>query len=66
MAQQLTNPTGIREDAGSIPASVSGLRIWHCCESGVGHRHSSDPALLWLWCRLATAAQIQPLDWELA
>ena len=21
--------------------------------------------LLWLWCRLATAALIQPLDWEL-
>ena len=32
---------------------------------GVGHRHSSDPALLWLWYRLAAAAPIQPLAWEL-
>ena len=31
---------------------------------GVGQRHSSDPALLWLWCRPAAAAQIQPPAWE--
>ena len=31
---------------------------------GVGHRHSSDPTLLWLWCRLAATAPIQPLAWE--
>ena len=31
---------------------------------GVGHRCDSDPALLWLWCRLAAGALIQPLDWE--
>ena len=30
---------------------------------GVGHRHSSDPVLLWLWP--AGAAWIQPLAWEL-
>ena len=29
-----------------------------------GHRHGSDPALLWLWCRLAGAALIRPLGWE--
>ena len=28
---------------------------------GVGHRRSSDLALLWLWCRLASAAPIRPL-----
>ena len=28
---------------------------------GVGCRHSSDPALLWLWCRLAAISLIQPL-----
>ena len=27
---------------------------------GVGHRLGSDPALLWLWCRQAAAALIQP------
>ena len=31
---------------------------------GVCHRCSSDLELLWLWCRLATAAPIQPLAWE--
>ena len=31
---------------------------------GVGHRHSLDPALLWLWCSPAAAAPIQPLAWE--
>ena len=26
---------------------------------GVGHRHGSDPALLWLWCRLVAKALIR-------
>ena len=30
-------------------ASLSGLRIWHCCE---------------LWCRLAATVPIRPLAWE--
>ena len=29
-----------------------------------GCRCSSDMALLWLWCRLAVMALIQPLAWE--
>ena len=32
---------------------------------GVVHRGSLDPMLLWLWCRPATVALIQPLAWEL-
>ena len=28
-------------------------------------RHSLDPTLLWLWCRLAAAALTGPLAWEL-
>ena len=32
---------------------------------GVSCRHSPDPALLWLWCRLIAAALIRPLAWEL-
>ena len=43
----------------------SGLRIWHCHGCGVGHSLSSAPTLLWLWCRLAAAAPLQPLAWEL-
>ena len=31
---------------------------------GVGLRHSSDPALLWLWHRPAAVALIGPLAWE--
>ena len=31
---------------------------------GPGLRHSSDPALLWLWCRPAAVALIRPLAWE--
>ena len=32
---------------------------------GVGRRHGLGPALLWLWCRPAAAAPIQPLAWEI-
>ena len=31
---------------------------------GVGRRHSSDPALLWLWHGPAAVAPIQTLAWE--
>ena len=33
--------------------------------SGVDHRCSSDPALLWLWGRPAALTPIGPLAWEL-
>ena len=32
---------------------------------GVGHRHVSDLALLWLWRRPGAAAPIRPLAWEI-
>ena len=31
---------------------------------GIGPRYVSDPALLWLWCRPAATAPVQPLGWE--
>ena len=31
---------------------------------GVGRRHGSDLALLWLWCRPAAVALIEPLAWD--
>ena len=43
---------------------LSGLRIWPCCELWWRSQKGSDLALLWLWCRLAAAAPIQPLAWE--
>ena len=47
----------------SLPL-LSGLRIRRCPELCVGCRRGSDPALLWLWCRLVATAPIQPLAWE--
>ena len=31
---------------------------------GAGHRHGSDPTLLWLWHRPEATALIRPLSWE--
>ena len=50
MARQVTNPTSIHLDGGSI----TGLAQW-----------VKDSTLLWLWHRPAAAAPIQPLAWEL-
>ena len=44
-------------------ASLSALRII-AVSCGVGRRHSSDPVLLWPWCRPAAVAPIRPLAWE--
>ena len=49
VAQRLMNSTMIHEGRGSIP----GLTQW-----------VKEPVLLWLWCRRATTALIQPLAWE--
>ena len=32
---------------------------------GIGRRRGSTLALLWLWCRPAAAAPVEPLAWEL-
>ena len=43
------NPTRNHEDVGLIPGLAQRVK---------------DPALLWLWCRLAAIAPIRPLAWE--
>ena len=46
-------------------ASLSALKTQHCHELRyIGHRHSLEPVLLWLWCRAAAIAPIWPLAWE--
>ena len=60
-----TNPTGIHEDAGSVPGLVQRIKGLALLKSlGVGHRCGWD--LVWLWCRPAAVAPIQPLAWELS
>ena len=65
MALQVQTPTNIHEDAffRSL-VSLSGLRILHGHELWCRSQTRSDPSLLWLWCRLAATAPIQPLAWE--
>ena len=45
-------------------ALLGGLRISIAVSCGIGCRHGSDPAFLWLWSRLAATAPIRPLAWE--
>ena len=45
--------------------SFTGLRIRRCRELWCRLQTGSDLVLLWLWCRPAAAAPIQPLTWEL-
>ena len=66
MAQQVKNPTSVRENAGSTPGLtqwVKGSGIAVSCS--VGYRCGSDLTLLWLWQRLVAAVPTQPLVQEL-
>ena len=61
-------PTSTHEDAESVPGvkdHSEGYRSSDAMSYGVGCRRGSDSALLWLCCRPAAVAPIQPLAWEL-
>ena len=58
------NQTSICEDADSIPGLTQWVKVPMSC--GVCRRRGLALALLWLWHRLAAAARIQPLAWELS
>ena len=60
MAQQLMNPTSIHKDLGSIPGLTQWVKdlVLLRVSCGVGCRFGLDPALLWLWCRLAATSPI--------
>ena len=45
-------------------ASLSGLRSGVAVSCGVGCRHGSDLAWLWLCCKVAATAPIKPLAWD--
>ena len=55
------NPNSIDEDTGLILGFAQALLQ----AFSVSHQESSDLVLLWLWPRLAAAAPIHPLAWEL-
>ena len=66
MALWLMNPTNIHEEVGLIPGLAQcGIGAGIAVSCSVSHRDDSDPALLWVWRRLAAAALIDSLAWEL-
>ena len=65
MDQWVKNSTSVHEDVGLIPGVTQWIKDLVSASCSVGHRYSSDPMLLWLWCSLAAVAPVQPLAWEL-
>jgi len=54
----------VSEDVGLIPGLAQWIKDLVLPSCSIVRRQDSDLALLWLWCRLAAEAPIQPLAWE--
>ena len=61
VAQQVKNPLVSVRMQFPFPASLSGLGSGVVTNQSIGHRYGLNLALLWLQCRPAAAALIQPL-----
>ena len=57
-------PVSMRMQVRSLTSLIGG-GSGMAMSCSVDTRHTSDPVLLWLWCRLAGAALIRPLGWKL-
>ena len=63
----ITKHTSIHEDLSSIPSLTQWVKDSVLSMShGVSCRCSSDPKLLWLWCRPVATARFQPIARELS
>ena len=63
LLQHFTFPPAMKVTISLCPChSLTHTVFYYSC--GVGCRCSSDPTLLWLWCRLTAAAPTRPLASE--
>ena len=64
-AQWVKNPASIHEDAALIPGLTQRIKDSPLLEAIALVKDATQiPRWLWLWCRLAAIAPLQPLAWD--